>query len=80
MVERWYRPAFLLARERLFESESGLSEDATRTAIMAFHSMILGYVSLASLHGNVFRTDPLGQAEVERFYDVICLVTEDLRS
>jgi TetR/AcrR family transcriptional regulator len=79
LVERWYQPAFLLARERLFESESSLSEDAMRTAIMAFHSMVLGYVSLASLHGNIFGTDPLGEAEVERFYDVICLVTEDLR-
>ena len=80
LVERWYQPAFLLARERLFESESSLSEDAMRTAIMAFNSMILGYVSLASLHGNVFGTDPLGEVEVERFYDVICLVTADLRS
>ena len=50
-----------------------------RTAIMAFHSMILGYVSLASLHGKIFGVDPLGETEVERFYQVIRLVTEDLR-
>jgi TetR/AcrR family transcriptional regulator len=80
LVERWYKPAFLLEHERLFESESPLSEDAMRSAIMAFHSMILGYVSLASLHGKIFGTNPLGQAEVERFYDVIRLVTEDFRS
>jgi TetR/AcrR family transcriptional regulator len=80
LVERWYKPAFLLARERLFESESPLSEDAMRTAIMAFHSMILGFVSLASLHGKIFEADPLGNAEVERFYEVIRLVTEDFRS
>lgn len=45
---------------------------------MVFHSMIVGYLGLASLHGAVFDVDPLADAAVERLYDVICLISEDL--
>jgi len=79
LVERWYRPAFLLARERLFENAAPLPEDVVRTSIMAFHSMILGYVSLASLHGDVFGIDPLDEAQVERLYEFIRLTTQETR-
>jgi TetR/AcrR family transcriptional regulator len=81
LVERWYRPIFLRARKRLFgrESGSGLNEASIRTAIMAFNSMILGYVTLAPLHGEILAADPLSDEEVARFYDVMCLLSEELR-
>ena len=80
LVERWYKPAFRLAREELFDSASSLSDEALRTSIMAFNSMILGYVSLSSLHGEILGTDPLSEAEVERFYEVICLISTEFRA
>jgi TetR/AcrR family transcriptional regulator len=81
LVERWYRPIFMRAQSQLFGgvSASRLPESKVRTAIMSFHSMILGYITLARLHADTLDCDPLSDAEVERFYEMICLITQDLR-
>ena len=61
LVDRWYRPFFGPTREMLARSPSGL----TPVAVMAFHSMLLGYLTLAPLHKAIFDTDPLSEQAVE---------------
>lgn len=58
LVQRWYLPFFRDVRDSLSETDTGF----TPVAVMAFHSMLLGYLSLAPLHRAIFNTDPL-QAE-----------------
>ena len=50
LVDDWYRPFF----SRVLEQSS-----ATPTVIMAFHSMLLGYITLAPLHQKIFNLAPL---------------------
>jgi AcrR family transcriptional regulator len=58
LVERWYRPFFRQTRELLESGQPGLSP----VTVMAFHSMLLGYLTLAPLHKAIFDTDPLDEA------------------
>jgi AcrR family transcriptional regulator len=55
LVERWYRPFFSHARSMLAAGTPGF----TPISVMAFHSMLLGYLTLAPLHQAIFDTDPL---------------------
>jgi TetR/AcrR family transcriptional regulator len=55
LVERWYRPFFSHTREMLAHG----SGSYTPVAVMAFHSMLLGYLTLAPLHQRIFDTNPL---------------------
>jgi AcrR family transcriptional regulator len=55
LVERWYRPFFSHTRAMLDEGVPGF----TPVSVMAFHSMLLGYLTLAPLHEAIFETDPL---------------------
>ena len=55
LVERWYRPFFSHTREMLDSQTAGL----TPVTVMAFHSMLLGYLTLAPLHEAIFNVDPL---------------------
>ena len=50
LVDDWYRPFF-----------AGILEQtgAITGVIMAFHSMLLGYITLAPLHARIFDLDPL---------------------
>jgi len=62
LVERWYRPFFSHTRSMLREAAQGF----TPVAVMAFHSMLLGYLTLAPLHQAIFEADPLtGEALAE---------------
>ena len=81
LVERWYRPIFQRAQTRLFDEPAGdaLPAESIRTALMAFNSMILGYITLAPIHGKILASDPLTREEVARFYDMICLLSRELR-
>jgi hypothetical protein len=54
-VERWYRPFFSLIRAEIVAETPGF----TPASVMAFHSMLLGYLTLAPLHKAIFDTDPL---------------------
>lgn len=56
LVERWYRPFFRHTRELLDQGIPGI----TPVTAMAFHSMLLGYLTLAPLHQAIFETNPLG--------------------
>ena len=55
LVERWYRPFFSLIRAEIVAETPGF----TPASVMAFHSMLLGYLTLAPLHKAIFDTDPL---------------------
>ncbi|HEY6131971.1 MAG TPA: helix-turn-helix domain-containing protein [Halioglobus sp.] len=55
LVERWYRPFFSQAQSLLAAGTPGF----TPVAVMAFHSMLLGYLTLAPLHQAIFDMDPL---------------------
>lgn len=50
LVDDWYRPFF---------SDILAQTGAMTGVIMAFHSMLLGYITLAPLHGKIFELDPL---------------------
>lgn len=55
LVERWYRPFFSQARALIAAGTPGV----TPVSVMAFHSILLGYLTLAPLHQAIFDTDPL---------------------
>jgi len=55
LVERWYRPFFSHTRAMLEKGTPGF----TPVSVMAFHSMLLGYLILAPLHQAIFEIDPL---------------------
>lgn len=55
LVERWYRPFFSVTRAEIAAATPGF----TPASVMAFHSMLLGYLTLAPLHEAIFDTDPL---------------------
>ena len=57
LVDDWYRPFF----SRLL----GGGTSAT-PVIMAFHSMLLGYITLAPLHQRIFKVEPLAPEQVAR--------------
>ncbi len=50
LVEDWYRPFF---------SKIVQQPPAMTPVTMAFHSMLLGYITLAPLHQKIFKLDPL---------------------
>lgn len=55
LVDDWYRPFF-----------TGILQQtgAMTSVIMAFHSMLLGYITLAPLHQKIFQLDPLDAEHV----------------
>jgi TetR/AcrR family transcriptional regulator len=55
LVEQWYRPFFTHARTMLAAGTPGF----TPVSVMAVHSMLLGYLTLAPLHQAILDTDPL---------------------
>ncbi|MAT93143.1 MAG: hypothetical protein CME59_11140 [Halioglobus sp.] len=55
LVQRWYLPFFGDVRQLTADSATGI----TAVKVMAFHSMLLGYLTLAPLHQAIFDTDPL---------------------
>lgn len=58
LVERWYKPFFRDTRASLEQNTPGF----TAVSVMALHSMLLGYLTLAPLHQAIFDTDPLADS------------------
>ena len=52
LVKDWYQPFF---------SRIPQQQNNDLSSIMAFHSMLLGYITLAPLHGKIFDIDPLSE-------------------
>jgi TetR/AcrR family transcriptional regulator len=55
LVERWYRPFFSHTHALLAAGTPGF----TPVSVIALHSMLLGYLTLAPLHEAIFGVDPL---------------------
>jgi AcrR family transcriptional regulator len=55
LVDDWYRPFF----SKILQQTSAMTP-----VIMAFHSMLLGYITLAPLHQKIFQLDPLDEHNV----------------
>lgn len=66
LVERWYKPFFRDARELLEQNTPGL----TPVSVMALHSMLLGYLTLAPLHQAIFDTDPLADSALAELIEL----------
>jgi len=57
LVDDWYRPFF---------SQILAQTGALTPVIMAFHSMLLGYITLAPLHEKIFQVDPLSAENIQQ--------------
>jgi len=78
LIEGWYRP-FFDSLPDLADGESGHSDGGpvppvepdpgTAATVMAFNSLILGYVSLAPLHERLLGRDPLGPGPLDAYVD-----------
>ena len=55
LVDDWYRPFF----SNILQQTSAMTP-----VIMAFHSMLLGYITLAPLHQKIFQLDPLDEHNI----------------
>jgi len=62
LVDHWHAPLF----ERAAELTANARVDAARALAMvvAFHSMMSGYVTMASLHAKLIGRDPLGRPAI----------------
>lgn len=54
LVQRWYLPFF-----RDVVAMAKTAPGFSPVTVIAFHSMLLGYITLAPLHEKIFNTDPL---------------------
>jgi TetR/AcrR family transcriptional regulator len=64
IVATWYRPLFERAAELSGGAAALRSSDEALALVIAFHSMMSGYVTMAELHGRLTGADPLGPAAV----------------
>ena len=64
IVDRWFGPLFERSVELTPERGAGGSEPLQ--VVVAFHSLLSGYVTLAPLHGRLLGEDPLGPSALER--------------
>ncbi|MGI9284770.1 MAG: TetR/AcrR family transcriptional regulator [Pseudomonadales bacterium] len=55
LVDDWYRPFF----SKILQQTAAMTP-----VIMAFHSMLLGYITLAPLHQKIFLLDPLDEHNI----------------
>jgi len=66
LVDRWYRPLFENAQKLAPNGQPGI----TPVSVMAFHSMRLGYLTLAPLHQAIFDSDPLAEEALAELLDL----------
>jgi TetR/AcrR family transcriptional regulator len=72
LVERWYRPLFRRATE-LSRHAPGLKGEKRDAAalVIAFHSMLSGYVTMAALHARASGRDPQAPRALAEFTRVL---------
>jgi len=68
LAGRWLGPIYEQGLEALRTSPvlEGWSPDALPLLVMALHNLVLGYFSMAALHGKLLGIDPLSEEAVER--------------
>lgn len=69
LAQKWYIP--------FFDSIKG---DTPRSpvVVMAFHSMLLGYITLAPLHEKIFKRDPLSKNDINEQLQLQMQMAADL--
>tara|TARA_R110002049_G_scaffold49591_6_gene141742 strand:- start:105 stop:728 length:624 start_codon:yes stop_codon:yes gene_type:complete len=66
LVERWYQPFFDdVPGTPSAQRDSTPAAGFTPVAVMALHSMLLGYITLAPLHRSIFGLEPLSDAPLQ---------------
>ncbi len=75
LIERWYRPFFARLPAVMPDSPASALGGDIGASIMAFNSMILGYVTLAPLHGQLLGTEPLSPEAIARYVDLLRRMT-----
>lgn len=73
LVERWYRPFFQRVPALIPPSAEGLPtpSDQLAATLIAYNNMILGYVTLAPLHGKLLGMDLLSESAVASYLDFL---------
>ncbi len=66
LVKRWYLPFFHHTRQLLASGEGPF----TAVSVMAMHSMLLGYLTLAPLHQAIFEVEPLAPEALAELVDL----------
>jgi hypothetical protein len=80
LMERFFAPIFARATELTTDApylEGKSAADALRI-VVAFHSLISGYVTLAPLHARLLGEDPLGEASIAGQHGFLRLVARAL--
>lgn len=67
LAEKWYKPFFGYISELAQTSDK---DWINIPSVMTFHCMILGYITLAPLHGKIFDIDPLSNEQVATQLDI----------
>lgn len=63
LIERWYTPLFARATELTTSAPYlSMTESKAVSLVIAFHSMMSGYVTMAPLHARLTDSDPYGDA------------------
>ncbi|MEZ5570142.1 MAG: helix-turn-helix domain-containing protein [Halioglobus sp.] len=71
LVERWYLPFFgEVTRAGSKKARSRATQAFTPVAVMALHSMLLGYLTLAPLHRSIFGLEPLSDDALGELLDL----------
>jgi hypothetical protein len=76
LIERWYRPFFARLPSLLPDTPAGELDGGARASVMAFNSLILGYVTLAPLHARLLDIEPLAPRVVERYVELLRSLTQ----
>jgi AcrR family transcriptional regulator len=69
LVTRWYRPFFERIPQLMPEAEEGAATDLDQASamLMGFNAMILGYVTLAPLHDQLFGRDLFSEEQIQAY-------------
>jgi AcrR family transcriptional regulator len=80
LIERFFGPIFRRATELTADAPYLESKDARAAlrVVVAFHSLISGYVTLAPLHARLLGEDPLGPSALEHEDGFLRLVARSL--
>jgi TetR/AcrR family transcriptional regulator len=80
LLERWYDGILEQVGNVVSGNPALTAPDPARArvVIMAFHSMILGYVTLAPLHRKLLGADPLAPEPVERYVELVSELSRSL--
>ncbi len=76
LTERWFKP--FLAKARVLE-EQQYGDDYAPFVVMAFNSMLMGYVTLAPLYAKMFDMEPLAPENLQKQIRVLQTLSRRLR-